>query len=115
MGTILDRGAGVKVSNGSGHRVDCNHLGLNAAGTGDLGAGSLEWGVLIQPGSGGDTVSGAIVGTNGDGVDDVGERNVFGSAPTAAILVGTALDSVIAGNYFGVFVRNLAWARASGW
>ncbi len=45
-------------------------LSVNAEGTVEL---SASIGVLIEQ-----AASGAIVGTNGDGVNDIGERNVFG-------------------------------------
>ncbi len=42
---LPDRGAGIKVSNGSGHRIECNHIGLDASGTATLGTGAFELGL----------------------------------------------------------------------
>jgi hypothetical protein len=41
-----------------------------------------------------------IAGTDGDGVDDVSERNVFGGG-TYGIYVNGNRENVVAGNYFG--------------
>lgn len=79
-------------------RVQCNHFGLNGEGTTGLGSGigiALHWN---------QTGGGAIIGTDGDGVDDLAERNVFGKVSMAIYInAGSALyPSWIAGNYFGL-------------
>jgi len=88
---------GIRIHTVATTRVQCNHFGLNGEGTTgiDLGRGiGLHWSH-----SGG----GAIIGTDGDGVDDVAERNVFGSVGQAIYInAGSSLyPSWIAGNYFG--------------
>ncbi len=86
-------GYGVALASGSGHRVQCNHLGVN--GPGDAGLSTLGYGVLIEG-----PTSGAVIGTDGDGVDDLAERNVFGNC--AFGIYNNANDSSwIAGNFFG--------------
>jgi len=78
------------------HFVECNHFGLDASGHEPLGLDSFSAQVYIDG-----TASGVIVGTDGDGVDDVGERNVFG-AGGAAVQIDDNNDSVVAGNFFGI-------------
>jgi len=89
---------GIRIHTFGTTRVQCNHFGLNGEGTTgiDLGIGiGLYWSH-----AGG----GAIIGTDGDGVDDLAERNVFGNLSQAInINAGSALyPNWIAGNYFGV-------------
>jgi len=78
------------------HRVECNHLGVNAEGTDGLDA---SIGVLIEQSG-----NGVIIGTNGDGVGDIGERNVFGSLWPGGfgVYINSNNDNVVAGNYFGL-------------
>ena len=90
-------GAGVWVAGGSGHHIACNHLSRNAAGSGALGSGSFSSGITVTP-----QADGVTIGTNGDGVDDIGERNVFGPGPTIAVNTIASINNVIAGNYFGL-------------
>ncbi len=77
--------------------VQCNHFGLSGEGTAGIGLGrgiGLYW---SHPGGS------AIIGTDGDGVNDVAERNVFGGMGQAInINSGNILyPNWIAGNYFG--------------
>jgi hypothetical protein len=97
FGTELNRGEAVMVSSGSGHRIECNHIALDAAGAGSLGTGEFYTGIDLGP-----LTSDVVVGTNGDGSDDIGERNVFGSDTGPMVLdVSGSEDAVVAGNYFG--------------
>ena len=79
------------------HRVQCNHLGVDGEGTSVLGTGS---GVLLQM-----AADGVIIGTDGDGSDDLAERNVIAFATTNSnskgININANSNNVIAGNYFG--------------
>ncbi len=78
------------------HRIHCNHLNLDAAGR-SAGIASSFYGVAITA-----AAEGAIVGTDGDGVDDRAERNVFGPANVAMVHVNSNDANVIAGNWFGL-------------
>ena len=87
----------IRIQTTAGIRVQCNHFGLNGEGT--IG---VDLGIPICLncyGPGGN----AIIGTDGDGVDDLGERNVFGNSGQAInINSGNSLyPNWIAGNYFG--------------
>jgi len=79
-------------------RVQCNHFGLNGEGTtgADLGSGICLF-CYNQGGS-------AIIGTDGDGVDDLAERNVFGAVARGVNINGgdNLYPNWIAGNYFGL-------------
>lgn len=92
-----DATAGIYISTYAVTRVQCNHFGLNGQGT--VGT-DLSIGVCLACGGGGGN---AIVGTDGDGVDDGAERNVFGTVGFA-IYVNAGDENqpnVIAGNYLG--------------
>ena len=78
------------------HRVQCNHLNLDAAGS-SVGISPSTYGVGIAG-----SAEGAIVGTDGDGVDDLAERNVFGPALFAMVHLNANDANVIAGNWFGL-------------
>jgi hypothetical protein len=94
-----DVGGGVHASiyatGGAGHHFSCNHFGLDAAGSTALGS-SFFYGEIIVEAS----ASGVVVGTNGDGVDDIAERNVFG-ATGYAVYVNANDNNRISGNYIG--------------
>ncbi len=80
-----------------GH-VQCNHFGIDGTGAVALDLGS---GLCISCFAGGGNL---IVGTDGDGVDDMGERNVFGTGGLG-VNVNTGwweYPNWIAGNYFGL-------------
>ena len=85
----------VYVTAGSGHHIACNHFALDAAGQNHLGTADFFAGILVS-----DLADGVIVGTDGDGVDDVGERNVFASGGYS-IYVNSNSNNTFAGNYFG--------------
>lgn len=79
-------------------RVQCNHFGLNGEGTtgADLGSGIC----LACNNHGGS----AIIGTDGDGIDDLSERNVFGDVGRGVNINGgdELYPNWIAGNFFGL-------------
>lgn len=78
--------------------VQCNHFGIDGTGTVALDLGD---GVCVGCYASGGNV---IVGTDGDGWDDVGERNVFGTGGRGVNVNGGSSSDPnwIAGNYFGV-------------
>jgi FG-GAP-like repeat len=72
------------------------------------GLGYLGWGVLIQGGA-----SDNRIGTDGNSVDDVGERNLIsGSASAGIVIAGSGTDgNIVAGNLIGT---DLTGTRALG-
>ncbi|WP_412069142.1 Calx-beta domain-containing protein [Rubrivirga sp. IMCC43871] len=87
-------GSGIRLQNASGAVIEGNHIGTDAAGTQRLGN---VFGITIA-----DSPN-TLVGTNGDGQNDQGERNVLsGNRGSGVSPVGTgSTGSVIAGNYIG--------------
>jgi len=97
LGTSLNRGTAISVDAGSGHRIECNHIALDAAGSGSLGTGEFYGAIFLGP-----ATSNVTVGTNGDGVADVSERNVIGPDTSLDVVdVSGSEDAIVAGNYFG--------------
>lgn len=72
-----------------------NYVGTDVTGTVDLGNGT---GIKVSTGS-----HRTLIGTNGDGVNDVAERNVI-AGNNGGIAVGSANDLVVAGNFIGTDV-----------
>ncbi len=85
------------IENGSGHHIACNHLEIDAAGAAELGAANFYASVLMEL-----TAGGVTIGTDGDGVNDIGERNVFGPGGAYAVYINDNDDNTVAGNYFGI-------------
>lgn len=94
-GLALGGGAPIRLRSSGAHRVQCNHIGLDGPGTGSLALGFA--GVIIE-------TSGrfAIIGSDGDGEGDLGERNAFSSASTYGVYVNGNNDNRISGNLFGL-------------
>jgi len=90
-GLSLGSGYGISLNSGTGHKVQCNHLGLSGDGYTGLGG----YGVLIEG-----SANEAIIGTDGDGIDDLAERNVFAGS-TYGIYCNSNSRNWIAGNFFG--------------
>ena len=86
-----------------------NYVGLNAAGTAALAASpDFELGIQIAG------TTGTRVGTNGDGIADVEERNVIAGRNGPAILVSEP-RAIIAGNYIGTdYTGNVALPNVKG-
>lgn len=63
----------------------------------------------------GDSTANSVIGTNGDGVSDADERNVFGNTvyDNTIELYGAGSNMVLAGNYFGVGVDGVTPAPVS--
>ncbi|MFO0849595.1 MAG: PKD domain-containing protein [Gemmataceae bacterium] len=72
-----------------------NYVGLNAAGTSAVTNGGGA-GMAVNNGP-----KRTRVGTNGDGVADAAERNVISGNRAEGLLLATADQSVVAGNYIG--------------
>ncbi|MGB3541501.1 Calx-beta domain-containing protein, partial [Rubrivirga sp.] len=86
-------GAGIRVSSSPRAVIEGNHIGTDASGTQRLGN---VFGVSIFSPD-------ARVGTDGDGQNDAGERNVISGNNASGVSVGTgAGGTVIAGNYIGI-------------
>ena len=83
---------GIELTTAGAHRVQCNHFNVNGPGTARSNSGD---GVLLQL-----DADGAIIGTDGDGIADVSERNVF--AGFRGVNINGNQNNVIAGNYFGL-------------
>ena len=90
-GLSLGGGYGISLHNGTGHKVQCNHLGLSGDGATGLGG----YGVVIEG-----NASEVIIGTDGDGIDDLAERNVFADSAFGIYNNGNRRNW-IAGNFFG--------------
>lgn len=101
-GLSLAGGRSLRISAAGSHRVYCNHFGVNGPGTAILFPEPHLWnpptvdGVTIEG-----SARGVRIGTDGDGVDDIAERNVFGGMGMG-VNVNANSDNVIAGNYFGL-------------
>lgn len=104
-GLSFGEGYGIALNAGSGHRLQCNHFCLSGSGDAGIAGG---YGVVVE----GNAV-GAIIGTDGDAVDDLAERNVFGSCGIGVYVNANPL-SWIAGNYFGLGPDGLTGTGISG-
>ena len=102
----IDINSAISLIDGSGHQIACNHFGLDAEGSAILGLYIFFSSVGIEG-----TASGVIVGTNGDDVDDVAERNVFGSL-ASPVYINANDSNWVAGNFFGLTADGDALASA---
>ena len=112
---VLVGAANPIVIEGRAQRVSGNFIGVLPSGTNDwiisLVAGSPGFGGHIKAAR---DCSDLVIGTDGDGVNDADERNIFGGMLTDALggyntMIefyggGLQTDMVIAGNYFGLGV-----------
>ena len=92
-----NNGDGIEINDSDNTIVIGNYVGLNAAGTGRV-QNTLN-GVLIT-----NTAISNRIGTDGDGVNDLGERNVISgnaSGTMANVNLITSHDNIVAGNYIG--------------
>ncbi len=90
---------GIFLDEGSGHQIACNHFALDGPGVNHLGSGDFTTAIELEQNS-----SHVTIGTNGDGVGDVGERNVFGATGAYAVYINgdqNSTDHRVSGNYFG--------------
>ena len=97
LGTDYSGGVSVGIYSlaGSGHHIACNHLGVDAAGTGVLGSASFIALVGFE-----NPAADVVVGTDGDGVDDLAERNVLASLGYG-VYINANNGIRVSGNYFG--------------
>jgi hypothetical protein len=93
-GLSLSGGYPISARSAAVHHIACNHIGLNAEG--DTGLPISGRGVTIEG-----SARGVIIGTNGDGVGDIGERNVIGVVAGFGVYINANSDNWVAGNYFG--------------
>lgn len=93
---LVSGGEAVRVFGGGAHRIQCNHLLVEAAGDALFYPGPPFYGVgvLLEQ-----EAQGAIIGTDGDGVGDAGERNVIAGGQFG-VYVNDNDDNRIAGNLF---------------
>jgi len=107
-------GWGVGILGGEENVVAGNYIGLDVTGTKAVPNG--QDGIRIIG-----SASGNLIGTDGDGVADEAERNVISGNPGGGVLiVESAHDNVVAGNYIGtdatgtVVIRNWDGVRLAG-
>jgi len=99
---------GINVASSTGNRIECNFFNTNAAGTA-LSTNRLATGVRLGSGA-----LRNVVGTNGDGINDQNEGNLFAVVQTAAdtLTSGVAIyfgeENRVAGNLFGTTITGLA-------
>jgi titin len=92
--------AGVEItgSGSNGNIVAGNYIGTDATGSSALG--NHAQGVFIDTGA-----ANNVIGTNGDGVGDVLERNILSANSFAGIQIYNAANqNIVAGNYIGTDV-----------
>jgi hypothetical protein len=89
-------GVWINTANAASNSVQGNYIGLDFTGVGSL-ANSGN-GVLIENGA-----QRNRIGTDADGIDDIGERNVVsGNGASGVVLTGLgATGNTVAGNYIG--------------
>jgi len=116
---------GIFMNNGTGHQIACNHFALDGPGENHLGTGDFTNQIDLEV-----DASHVIIGTDGDGIDDLAERNVFGDTGPQAIYINGdsgSSDHTVAGNYIGftadgatqlgggpVFMRQIATGNLVG-
>ena len=88
--------SGINIFGGDRNIIVGNYIGVDA--TGAAAAGNERSGITLEDGAARNRV-----GTDGDGINDVGERNVIGGNLQAGVLIaGIGSDeNVVAGNYIG--------------
>lgn len=89
--------AGIHMDGATSSTIAGNFIGVASDGSTPLG--NNEYGIMVRDESNSNTI-----GTNGDGVDDAGERNVIAGNRYAGIYTLDAHFNTIAGNYIGVDV-----------
>ncbi|MEG4871717.1 Ig-like domain-containing protein, partial [Microcoleus sp. F10-B6] len=102
-GELLKGAAGIKLSNGAAKNwIYGNYIGTNL--TGNLARGNSGDGISIDRTAGTEN----RIGTNGDGLNDVAERNVISANRGNGIAIKNnfnAIDNkltIVAGNYIGI-------------
>ncbi|MDX2467942.1 MAG: cadherin repeat domain-containing protein, partial [Acidimicrobiia bacterium] len=90
-GTSAYPAFGAILMTGGGHNVTCNHFGIEAAGTTAAEVPHI-YSVIL------DGADNSFVGTNGDGIGDIGEGNLFGGALDSSLLLYSSDANRVAGN-----------------
>jgi VCBS repeat-containing protein len=92
-------GAGIYITSGNGTVVAGNYIGIDVTGTAPLGNATCNnigncAGVLVRG-------SNTRIGTDGNGIADLAERNIISGNKGAGISIYIGNNNVIAGNYVG--------------
>ncbi len=95
IGGNSSRGISITGTGATGNVVAGNHIGIDAAGTSAL-PNLGQAGVMLLFGA-----DNTRIGTNGDGISDVEERNIISGNPGAGIYVSGPDGTIMAGNYIG--------------
>jgi uncharacterized repeat protein (TIGR01451 family) len=113
----LDGGPGISINfNASDHIIEGNYIGLDAGG--NTVVGNSQAGIEIFNFS-----SNNRIGTDGNGISDLGERNVIAGnhdccgvqASNANIVIGNGSNgNVIAGNYIGISAAGTSLGANAG-
>lgn len=100
-GLVINRFAvGIRAENSDNHEIQCNFIGTDPSGT--LSLGNSSRGIQISSSS-----NGNLIGSDGDGIRDAGERNLISGNPINVEIVD-ADDNHIAGNYIGTHISGTA-------
>ncbi len=102
-------GIGIRISSVFGNRVQGNFVGTQAGGGQALA--NNNYGVVLDRGA-----QDNLIGTDGNGVDDVGERNLISGNDFAGVGMGglNTRNNAVAGNYIGTNRDGMA-AVPNGW
>jgi hypothetical protein len=115
---LVSGGDAVQVFGAGAHRIQCNHILVTAPGDALFYPGPPFYGIGVLLDQ---AAQGAIIGTDGDGVGDLGERNVI-SGGQFGVYVNDNHDNRVAGNLFclaadgrtelggqaGIYIRQLS-------
>lgn len=91
-------GSGIRFlvsGSGTNNRIAGNYIGVTSGGNTDLG--NTNSGIDLNG-----NFSQTIVGTNGDNINDLAERNILSGNGDDGIRFADSNDNIVAGNYIGV-------------
>ncbi len=97
---ISGNGSGLRflvAGTGTNNRISGNFVGVDM--TGNTALGNLNNGIEVN-----NSYSNTIIGTNGDNINDVIERNIISGNDDDGIRLSSTNDNTIAGNYIGLGV-----------
>lgn len=86
--------AGIRLQ-GSSNVVAGNYIGTDL--TGNAALGNVQYGILLS----GNTASSNLIGTDGDGIADIAERNIISGNGWNGILMSNASSNQVSGNLIG--------------
>ena len=106
-GMIINRftGTGLEIQNSNNHVIQGSWFGLNAAGT--AASANAVKGIYAL------NATGLLIGTDADGNNDAGERNVVSGNTEQGIFFDNVDNSTIAGNYVGTNAAGTADVNGS--